>query len=378
MKIAVLGAGMIGRTIATDLSANFDVTSFDINPQNGDILTDQAKVTFTKADLSDYSSYPILLQEFDLVVNAVPGFMGFRALEAVIRMQKNIVDISFFPEDALALDSLAKEKNVTAIVDCGVAPGMSNLILGRYNEEMQIKSFDCMVGGLPKIRIKPFEYKAPFSPTDVIEEYSRPARFVENGHIVTKPALSDAELIHFEKVGTLESFNTDGLRSILHTMSHIPNMKEKTLRYPGHIALIQALQAAGFFSEDEILLNGNSIKPIDFTSKLLFDQWKLHPSEEEFTIMDIIIKGTKDEKEQMVRYYLYDEFDVKTQTSSMSRTTAYTCSAAVNMIAQDLFTNKGVFPPELIGKHKECFDFIIKYLEDRTVIYKKTFQQKDK
>jgi lysine 6-dehydrogenase len=377
MKIAVLGAGMVGRTIATDLSANFDVTSFDINPQNGDILTDRAKVTFTKADLSDYSSYPIILQEFDLVVNAVPGFMGFRALEAVIRMKKNIVDISFFPEDALALDSLAKKNNVTAIVDCGVAPGMSNLILGRYNEEMQIKSFDCMVGGLPKIRIKPFEYKAPFSPTDVIEEYSRPARFVENGHIVTKPALSDSELIHFEKVGTLESFNTDGLRSILHTMSHIPNMKEKTLRYPGHIALIQALQAAGFFSEDEILLNGNSIRPIDFTSKLLFDQWKLQPSEEEFTIMDIIIKGTKDEKEQMVRYYLYDEFDVKTQTSSMSRTTAYTCSAAVNMIAQDLFSNKGVFPPELIGKNKECFDFILKYLEDRNVTYKKTFQQKD-
>ena len=377
MKIAVLGAGMVGRTIATDISANFDVTSFDINPQNGDILTDQAKVTFTKADLSDYSSYPIILQAFDLVVNAVPGFMGFRALEAVIRMKKNIVDISFFPEDALALDSLAKKNNVTAIVDCGVAPGMSNLILGRYNEEMQIKSFDCMVGGLPKIRIKPFEYKAPFSPTDVIEEYSRPARFVENGHIVTKPALSDSELIHFEKVGTLESFNTDGLRSILHTMSHIPNMKEKTLRYPGHIALIQALQAAGFFSEDEILLNGNSIRPIDFTSKLLFDQWKLQPSEEEFTIMDIIIKGTKDEKEQMVRYYLYDEFDVKTQTSSMSRTTAYTCSAAVNMIAQDLFSNKGVFPPELIGKNKECFDFILKYLEDRNVTYKKTFQQKD-
>ena len=80
---------------------------------------------------------------------------------------------------------------------------------------MKIDSFECVVGGLPKIRTLPFEYKAPFSPIDVIEEYTRPARFIENGHIVIKPALSDAELIDFEKTGTLESFNTDGLRSIL-------------------------------------------------------------------------------------------------------------------------------------------------------------------
>lgn len=144
------------------------------------------------------------------------------------------------------MDTLAKQKNVTAIVDCGVAPGMSNWVLGHYNTQMKIQEFECMVGGLPMQRIKPWEYKAPFSPVDVIEEYIRPARYVVNGEIITRPALSDAELIDFPVVGTLESFNTDGLRSILFTMKHIPNMKEKTLRYPGHIALIQSLQKPGF------------------------------------------------------------------------------------------------------------------------------------
>jgi saccharopine dehydrogenase-like NADP-dependent oxidoreductase len=189
---------------------------------------------------------------------------------------------------------------------------MSNLILGRYNEEMIIKSFECMVGGLPKLRVKPFEYKAPFSPIDVIEEYTRPARYVENGHVVTKPALSDAELINFEKAGTLEAFNTDGLRSILFTMSHIPDMKEKTLRYPGHIALIQSLKQAGFFDENEIDLKGIKIRPIDFTSKILFDQWRLQPTEGEFTIMTIVIKGTFENLPTTVEYFLYDEYDEAT------------------------------------------------------------------
>jgi saccharopine dehydrogenase-like NADP-dependent oxidoreductase len=236
---------------------------------------------------------------------------------------------------------------------------------------MQVTNFYAMVGGLPKVRIKPFEYKAPFSPIDVIEEYTRPARYIENGFLVTKPALSDPELVHFDKVGTLESFNTDGLRSILHTMKHIPNMKEKTLRYPGHIALIQALQLAGFFSETPVIVNEQMVKPIDISSKILFDQWKLQPFEEEFTIMRIVVEGKKDGVTQKIEYFLYDEYDASTNTSSMSRTTAYTCTAAVHLLSNQLFNEKGVFPPELIGKHPHCFDYILQYLENRNVVYQK-------
>ncbi|MBC7937421.1 MAG: saccharopine dehydrogenase NADP-binding domain-containing protein [Rhizobacter sp.] len=374
MNIAVLGAGMVGRTIAEDLSSQFNITSFDISEANLALLKSKF-IKITKADLGDFGNYSIFLQGFDLVVCAVPGFMGYKALQAIISAGKNVVDISFFPENALELDDLAKEKNVTAIVDCGVAPGMSNFILGRYNEEMEIKSFDCMVGGLPKIRVKPFEYKAPFSPIDVIEEYTRPARYVENGHIVTKPALSDAALIHFEHAGTLEAFNTDGLRSILFTMSHIPDMKEKTLRFPGHIALIQALKQAGFFDEKEIEMNGNKISPLEFTSKILFDSWKLQPGEAEFTIMTVVIKGNKNGEAATIEYFLYDEYDEVTQTASMSRTTGYTCTAAVNLIAKKLFSDKGVFPPELVGKHKNCFEFVLNYLQERNVKWNKKIDQ---
>lgn len=372
MKVAILGAGMVGSAIAIDLSKKFDVTSFDISEKNLAGLKEHPSIHCSRMDLSQYIEYPKLLAGFDLVVSAVPGFMGYKTLEAIIASGKNVVDISFFPENALELNEFAKQKNVTAIVDCGVAPGMSNLILGYYDTQMQVTGFECMVGGLPKQRITPFEYKAPFSPVDVIEEYTRPARYVENGHIVTKPAMSDTELIDFEHAGTLESFNTDGLRSILFTMSHIPDMKEKTLRYPGHIDLMKALQKAGFFGHEEISFKDKKVRPIDFTSALLFDKWKLQPEEEEFTLMKIVIKGIKDGEAEKVSYLLYDQYDAATKTSSMSRTTGYTCTAAVNMLAENLFTQKGVFPPEIVGKEKACFDYIIKYLEERNIIYKKT------
>lgn len=370
-KIAVLGAGMVGRTIANDLCKDFEVTSFDISETNLKLL-EPAAIHRRQADLSNTGAYAQMLQPFDIVASAVPGFMGYAALEAIIRAGKNVVDISFFPEDALVLHTLAKEHDVTAIVDCGVAPGMSNLVLGRYNEEMEVSSFHCMVGGLPVQRNFPFEYKAPFSPVDVIEEYTRPARYVEHGEMLTRPALSDPELVHFDKVGTLESFNTDGLRSLMFTMKHIPNMKEKTLRYPGHIRLIEALQTAGFFSEKTIQTKSGPVKPIDVTCSILFDQWKLQPGEPEFTIMNITVEGTRNGKPAKVEYFLYDEYDAATQTSSMSRTTAYTCTAVVNLLASGKFNGKGIFPPELVGSDEACFDFILHYLARRGVHYRVT------
>lgn len=375
MTIAVLGAGMVGRAIAADLAPRYAVTSFDLDSGNLELLrqTDSAITTVT-ADLSLFAQYKDWLTPFDIVVTAVPGFMGYRTLEAVIGTGKDVVDISFFPEDALGLDKLARQKEVTAITDCGVAPGASNLILGRYNEEMRIDVFECYVGGLPKDAKPPFRYKAPFSPLDVIQEYIRPARLVEGGVVVTKPALSDREIISFEEVGELEAFNTDGLRSLIYTMSHIADMKEKTLRYPGHADVITALKQAGFFDTTPLRVNETDITPLEFTSRLLVNEWKLDPGEEEFTVMKVIIKGEKEGQAKTIQYDLLDRYDPVTQTSSMARTTGYTCTAAVNLMAQGLFKEKGVFPPELVGKDKKCFDFIMGYLQERGVNWKKTEQ----
>jgi lysine 6-dehydrogenase len=368
MKIAVLGAGMVGNAIALDLASRHHVTAFDVSNANLDSLKKKnPRLETQQADLREYSSYPQLLSPFDIVVTAVPGFMGYKTLEAAINCGKDVVDISFFPEDVLQLDQLAKEKGVTVITDCGVAPGMSNFIIGRHNEEMKIDSLEIFVGGLPKVRKKPFQYKAPFSPADVIEEYTRPARLMENGHIVIRPALSEVEWIHFENLGTLEAFNTDGLRSLLYTMPHIKNQKEKTMRYPGHVDIILSLKESGFFNEDPIEINGTKISPLKVTSQILFNEWKLGLDEEELTVMRVKLIGKKNGEQKIVEWSLLDFYDPETRISSMARTTGYTCTAAVNLVAQNLFNEEGVFPPELVGKHKQCFDFVLNYLKERKV-----------
>jgi len=299
--------------------------------------------------------------------------LGFNTLKAIIEAKKNVVDISFFPENSLDLDKLAKENKVTAIVDCGVAPGMDNIILGYHNEKMKLTDFECLVGGLPKIKKWPFCYKAPFSPIDVIEEYTRPARYVENSKEIVREPLTDCEYIDFDGVGTLESFNSDGLRSIIYTMPHIPNMKEKTLRYPSHVEYVKVLKESGFFNAKKMKINGVEISPLEFTSKILFNEWKLGEAEEEITVMRVTVKGKNaNGQTEEITYNLHDEFCAKTQTSSMARTTGYTATAAANLFLEGLFTEKGVFPPELVGKYEDCFNYFIKYLEERNIFYKKT------
>jgi len=374
IKIIVLGAGMVGSAMADDLSQKHSVTLADINIQRLKLLKEKhPKIEIFQIDICQKENLQSVLAVFDFVVCAVPGFLGFQTLKTIIEAGKNLVDISFFPENALELDALAKAKGVTAIVDCGVAPGMHNIILGYYNEKLKLTDFETLVGGLPKIKNWPFNYKAPFSPIDVIEEYTRPARYVENGNVIVREALTDCELVEFDKVGTLESFNSDGLRSILFTMPHIKNMKEKTLRYPGHVEYVKVLKDSGFFSENKITVNGIEISPLDFTSKILFNEWKLGETEEELTVMRVSLKGENPKGQTVeVIYNLYDEYCPETKTSSMARTTGYTATAVVNLFLEGMFAEKGIFPPELIGKHETCFNYILNYLKDRNVNYTKT------
>ncbi|WP_457610725.1 saccharopine dehydrogenase family protein [Lutibacter sp.] len=372
--IIVLGAGMVGRTIAIDLTNKHNVTLADFSQEALQSSKNKCNLLTTlELDVTQKANLKQTLQSFDLVICAVPGFLGFETLKTIIEAKKNVIDISFFPENSLKLNNLAKQNNVTAIVDCGVAPGMDNVILGYYNEKLNLTDFECLVGGLPKIKKWPFYYKAPFSPIDVIEEYTRPARYVENGNIVVKDALTDVELIDFENIGTLESFNSDGLRSIIYTMPHIKNMKEKTLRYPGHVEYIKVLQESGFFNEKTININGMSISPLDFTSKILFNEWKLGETEDELTVMRVTVKGKNKKGEiEEITYNLLDTYCKETKTSSMARCTGYTAAAAANLFLEGLFKEKGVFPPELVGKHEVCFQYFLDYLAERNVIYTKT------
>jgi lysine 6-dehydrogenase len=376
MKILVLGAGLVGGPMAMDLARNgeFDVTSADRSAEALKRLAGFAGITTIQADLDDAEKLKSLVIDHDLVISAVPGFMGFRTLERVIECGKNVVDIAFFPEDMFLLDAKAKEMNVTAICDIGVAPGMSNVLIG-YGASMldTLEKGITYVGGLPVVRTWPFEYKAVFSPIDVIEEYTRPARYIDGGRLVVREALSDPELLDFPNIGTLEAFNSDGLRTLATTIKG-DYMIEKTLRYKGHIEKMAVLRDTGFFDKEPILINGVMISPLEFTSRLLFPKWKLQEGEEDLTIMRVITEGLKDGVRKRYTWDLYDRLDKETGVHSMARTTGYTATMVARLISKGLYNRKGVSAPEFLGTEAGIVKFLLDGLSERGVVYKETIE----
>ena len=375
MKVVVLGAGLVGGPMAVDLAKDgrFEVTAVDAR---GEALKKlggmNGRIGVLRRDLSDPAVVTSLVEDFDLVVSAVPGSMGYRTLEAILRAGRSVVDIAFFPEDPFELNGLAIERGVTAVVDCGVAPGMSNLLAGHVDHLLdETETILIYVGGLPEKRTWPWEYGAVYSPADVIEMYTRPARYVENGEPVVRPALSDPEILDFPGVGSLEAFNTDGLRTLATTID-APNKKEKTLRYPGHHEKIAVLRSTGFFDSREIEIGGARIRPLDFTSRLLFPRWKLEEGEADLTVMRVLVEGRKDGRRVRHVYDLLDRYDETSGVLSMARTTGYTATVTTRMLAEDLFGEKGVIVPERIGRRSACVEFLLDGLYERGVVYEET------
>lgn len=367
----VLGGGRVGSAIARDLAqdANFTVTVADHDGAVAERLANVPDLTVQTADLQDTRQLHKLVEGADLVIGAVPGWMGFETLRRVIEAGKDIVDISFFEEEPSALDDLAKEKGVTAVVDCGVAPGLSNFVLGQLDTEFdRIDRFTCLVGGLPEDPQPPWDYKAPYSPVDVIEMYTRPARFRRGGKAVTMDALTEPELLDFPGVGQLEAFNTDGLRTLM-SFEHIPDVIERTLRYPGHRERIALLRDSGFFDRQPRQVGDVSVSPHQLSSELLFEQWHQGDTDYDLTAMRLEVSGVVDGVAVRRTYDLCDHFDRNQGISSMARTTGYPCAAVARLVAAGTYRHPGISPPELVGRHRPCFDAVMADLEARGVVF---------
>jgi len=368
-RIAVLGTGLVGRTIAGDLvtEQTFAVTAWDRSEEALECLPRTENLVTRRADLSRSDELRRAVAEADVVVVAVPGFLGAAVLRGAIEASKPVVDISFAPEDPLALADLARARGVPAVVDCGVAPGLSNLLVGSSAAEMDdVIEATILVGGLPARRVWPWEYRAVFSPTDVIEEYTRPSRFRCNGFEVVRPALSDVELVDLPEVGTLEAFNTDGLRTLLRTIP-ARTIREKTLRYPGHAEKVRLLRDAGFFREEALQVGDVRVAPRALTEKLLFASWALPRGEEELTVLRVEVTGRKGGGERHDVWNLLDRTDRATGNTSMARTTGFPCALVARMLADGTWAEPGVHPPEILGRHSGITARILAGLEKRGV-----------
>lgn len=376
-NVTVLGAGMVGSLIAKDLAgeSGFSVTSVDSRPNALRLLRDQdSRVDIREIDLAQPGRIAEAIADADLVCGALSSGVGYRALEEIIRAGKPYCDIAFMPEDAIDLDDLAKEHGVTAIVDCGVAPGMSNLLAGVAAATLDpCDRIEIYVGGLPRERRWPFEYKAGFSPADVIEEYTRPARYVEHGELVVREALSEPELIELPGVDTLEAFNTDGLRSLADTLD-VPNMKEKTLRYPGHIEIMRIFRETGFFRQDSIRVGEVDVRPLDVTQALMFPKWTYEEGEEDLTVMRVQAEGQRNGQRIRLIWDLLDFYDADSGETSMARTTAFPCAIMARALASGAISKTGVLPPELLAGDAALVESTLEALQQRGVRYDHTVQ----
>lgn len=368
-SVVVLGAGMVGGFIARSLARRGDLRVTACDRDDAALLRlYEHGVVGKRLDLANDAALDEALRGVDLVVGALPGFLGFRTAQRVVDRAKNLVDISFFPEDPWPLDDLARSRGVLVIVDCGVMPGLGGMLAVHLVRRLdRADSARILVGGLPAIRRWPTEYKAPFSPVDVIEEYTRPARLRDGGRVVIMPALSDVEHLDLPGVGTVEAFNTDGLRTLLTTLD-VPNLREKTLRYPGHSERMRMLRELGFFSEEPIDVGGRPVRPLDVTMRLLFHEWRLDPGEEELTIMRVEVKGEKDGAPLTLHADVFDRTDPLTCESSMSRTTGLPAVVAARLFLDgELPWHTGLVPAERFGEDDVLLGHILRRLTDAGV-----------
>ena len=363
MNIAVIGTGMVGRLIAVELSKKYQVCAIDNDANNLSKLAKYNNRIVTKK--IDIRNEPFLdsLEDAEIVINCVPGFMGFETSKKILE-KKTCVDISFMPEDCNELNTTSEKAKTALYPDAGVAPGLSNIIVGNLITKQKVDEIKIMVGGLPIEKNPPWNYKAPFSPIDVIEEYTRPARIKKNGTIETVEPLTGLINFEFENVGKLEAFLTDGLRTLLTTelTKDISTLLEYTIRYPGHSKRISNLIEDGKLNDTVKTINGKLTSQREITCKELFKEWKLAENDKEFTLLVITAKTMEGEE---ISCIVYDEW--RDGWSSMSRTTGLTACAITNLIIDKKLTKIGVVTPEDLGTNQAFFDYIINYLKERKI-----------
>ena len=340
-KIFTLGCGLVGKFVARKLVEDGNIVSvIDLKIPNE--IAQLENIIPLEGDVFEIiDSIP----KNQIIVNMLPGRIGDKVRPKLIQDGHQIVDLAFTLEDPEIYDLIAKQNNSVLLWDVGIAPGLSNMLVKISEEEIgSLDKVHIKVGGNPSNPDSEWSYMAPFSPSDVIEEYTRPARIIESGEIITVPALSERHLIDVEYHGEMEAFLTDGLRSILTTIS-ASEMKEYTVRWPGHI--------------DKWVNEGKDMDEFE-----LLEQWKFDNEKSEFTWLEVLTSNSNEK----IRWMVYD--NGKDGDSSMARTTGLVTAACTIMFLNNgpkggCGLENGIHPPENLSK--DSIKFIIDYLKNNEV-----------
>ena len=368
----VLGCGNIGSVAAEDLAktTDYEIVVADNDLKRAENLAKRignSRVSAMRLDASDRRGSVRCLKGFDVVLGFLPGKLGYGLARACVEAGTDLVDVSFMAENPLTLNDRASTAGVLIVPDCGLAPGISNVLVGHAAAALdRIDSVHVMVGGLPEKPVPPLEYVITWSPESLIDEYTRNARIIRGRKRVDAEVLSDLETIDFPGVGRLEAFLTDGLRTLLDTLKDVPDMWEKTLRYPGHAAKIGALKGLGFFEDKEVAVGDIKFSPRKLTVKLLTDKLS-RPKVCDIVAMKVEVSGVKNGKQLSYIYHLLDRCDTEHGITAMARTTAYPASIVAKLLAERAVKATGVIPPEKLGIDGKVYRLFCNELKTRGI-----------
>jgi len=367
MRILLLGLGNIGKVVAFDLIKRGLVEEFYVADKylgnlerfNRDF---ELSIQGYKVDANNLVELEGVLGGFDLVVNALPGRYGIKVVKAAAKVGIDLIDISYMPEDIFVLKNLIEDAGILVVPDAGLAPGLSNILVGRgFRVLDHVNDVKIYVGGLPIEKTPPLDYVITWSADDLVDEYMRPPKVVIEGSVKVVKPLSGLEEFSFEGVGVLEAFYTDGLRTLLHTFKRVRNMWEKTLRYPGHLEKIVLLRSLGLFSDDWV----DGVMPRDFLVRLL--NKRLGRSSVPDQVILRVILRSEAEKTILCNFYEagFDEYGF----SAMARSTGYVASSIVSLYLKRCLKERGIFPPEYIGLDDDLFNEFKLEFNDRNLYF---------
>ena len=358
MRMLVLGAGLQGAACAWDLLRSKGVTRVTIADLHTDRLPDLLKasrsdrLTVAQLDVNDHAAVRTLMQGHDAAMSALPYYFNGHMAALAVEGSCHFSDLGGNTEIVLEQKKLhdrARDGGLSIIPDCGLAPGMVNILaaegIRRLDHAARVKVY---VGGLPQHPEPPLNYQIVYSLEGALDYYTTPSWILRDGRPMQVDALSELESVEFPApVGTLEAFHTAGGISTLPFKyeGQVDVMEYKTLRYPGHVAVMRPIRELGLLENSPIMVKGHQVVPRDVFIAAVHP--KLHkPKGQDLVALLVKVSGTVGGAQREVTFRLVDRYDAANGISAMMRTTAFSLSITGQMQADGRVTMKGVHTPD--------------------------------
>lgn len=358
MRMLVLGAGLQGSACAYDLLQNPDVTEVrlaDIRIQDLEPFLapySGKRLIPTPLDVRDEDAVHGLMRDCDAVMSALPYYLNYDMAVCAVDAEVHFCDLGGNTEIVFKQKTLherARSDSVSVIPDCGLAPGMVNILAEHGIQQLdKVEAVRIYVGGLPQNPEPPLNYQIVYSLEGVLDYYTTLSWVIRGGKRTRVKALSEREPVEFPApIGTLEAFHTAGGLSTMafRYEGRIPTMEYKTLRYPGHAALMESIRDIGLLDLEAVDVKGHHVAPRDVFIATVGPRLR-KPHGRDLVALRVTVQGTKGGESSTVRWELLDYFDAERGISAMERTTGYSLAITGVMQVRGQVNASGVLTPD--------------------------------